>query len=517
MDNEEQSPVLVFGIGGRIGSGASFVVEQLKHTLFSYAYQVYYIDISTLIVLLHSIQEDQTPDIDYEKYDPDDFLVTLEDNFKEKYPNKIERTEKLQELGNNLRKKYKANHILASAATVFFINCHLKDEPSLSKRKAFLIDSLKHPKEVQFLRETFRDAFYMVGVISSEERRFKRLEQRKGYDRAEFDRVSKKDAEEDFPYGQKAIKTVLKADYIIPNDYYAKDDIRFETERLANLVFGSTIITPRNDEFCMSIASKAAGRSGCLSRQVGAAIFNAKGQLISTGYNDVPQFKGGLYNTISNEDERCWARAGRCYNDKEKGEIADKIQQDLVDRNLLKDEKPETKKLVREIIYSSWLKELIEFSRAVHAEMDAIIKVARNATPGLIGSTLYSTAYPCHNCAKHIVDAGITRVIYFEPYQKSLAIKLHSDTINDSSERQGQSKVDFVAYGGVAPSRYEDFFKITRERKNKENGEYIDYGKERQNLMPLNPPLKDDLLKILKRSYDVIAPKFLDKKEEISK
>ena len=97
-----------------------------------------------------------------------------------------------------------------------------------------------------------------------------------------------------------------------------------------------------------------------------------------------------------------------------------------------------------------------------------------------------------HNCAKHIVDAGITRVVYFEPYQKSLAIKLHSDTINDSSEKQSQNKVDFVAYGGVAPSRYEDFFRITRERKNDKTGEYIDYGKERQELIPLNPPLIED-------------------------
>jgi deoxycytidylate deaminase len=502
MEKQEQSPVLVFGVGGRVGSGASFVVEQLKHTLFSYNYQVYYIDISTLIILLDYFKKKQELK---EEATPDGVLEDLETAFKKEYPEKTKRTEKLQELGNDLRKRYQANHILASAATVFFISNDLENEESLRSRKAYLIDSLKHPAEVQFLRETFRDAFYMIGVVSSDERRFNRLEQRKGYSRADFERISKKDADEDLDYGQKAIKTVLKSDYIIPNDYYTKDDIRFETERLMSLIFGSTIITPRNDEFCMNIASKAAAKSGCLSRQVGAAIFSEEEHLISTGYNDVPQFNGGLYNANSPEDERCWTRAGRCYNDREKGEIADKIKMDLLESGLVKEE---SKELVREIIFSSQLRELIEFSRAVHAEMDAIINVARNASQGIVGSTLYCTAYPCHNCAKHIVDAGIRRVVYLEPYQKSLAIKLHSDTINDSSQKQGQKKVDFVSYGGVEPSRYEDFFRISRERKTGETGQYIDYGKERQDLLPISPPLVEDLSRILKRTSDIIKPKF---------
>src|SRR3974377_740241 len=53
---------------------------------------------------------------------------------------------------------------------------------------------------------------------------------------------------------------------------------------------------------------------------------------------------------------------------------------------------------------------LIEFSRAVHAEMEAIISVARTGKAGLMGGTIFSTTFPCHNCARHIVAAGIKRV-----------------------------------------------------------------------------------------------------------
>jgi deoxycytidylate deaminase len=143
---------------------------------------------------------------------------------------------------------------------------------------------------------------------------------------------------------------------------------------------------------------------------------------------------------------------------------------------------------------------IIEFSRAVHAEMDAIINVARSGIPGLMGATLYTTTYRCHNCAKHIVAAGIARVVYFEPYPKSLAIQLHSDALIDSSKPYADDKLPFETYGGVGPFRYDEFFSDRKDRK--AGGQYIDYGVNRQVLMPIDAPFQDDLLHRISKAQD---------------
>jgi deoxycytidylate deaminase len=71
---------------------------------------------------------------------------------------------------------------------------------------------------------------------------------------------------------------------------------------------------------------------------------------------------------------------------------------------------------------------VIEFGRAVHAEMAALMDSARRGVP-VKNATLYCTTFPCHLCARHIVAAGIRRVVYIEPYPKSLAAQLYPDSI----------------------------------------------------------------------------------------
>jgi dCMP deaminase len=51
----------------------------------------------------------------------------------------------------------------------------------------------------------------------------------------------------------------------------------------------------------------------------------------------------------------------------------------------------------------------------LHAEANAITKVARSFNSST-GATLYVTASPCIECAKLIIQAGIVRVVYGEPY-----------------------------------------------------------------------------------------------------
>jgi len=101
--------------------------------------------------------------------------------------------------------------------------------------------------------------------------------------------------------------------------------------------------------------------------------------------------------------------------------------------------------------------------------MEAILSVAREGKHSLIGATLYTTTYPCHNCARHIVAAGLKTVIYIHPYSKSKAIKLHYDAISEDPNEK--KKVVFKQYDGVAPHNYLRSFGATRARK--QDGRFV--------------------------------------------
>lgn len=59
----------------------------------------------------------------------------------------------------------------------------------------------------------------------------------------------------------------------------------------------------------------------------------------------------------------------------------------------------------------------------LHAEANAITKVAQSSNSSK-GATLYTTASPCLECAKLIIQAGIIRVVYGEEYRINDGIEL---------------------------------------------------------------------------------------------
>lgn len=61
--------------------------------------------------------------------------------------------------------------------------------------------------------------------------------------------------------------------------------------------------------------------------------------------------------------------------------------------------------------------------RAVHAEMNALLQCAYNGVSSR-GSRLYCTDFPCVSCAKAIIQAGVSEVIYLADYpdENSLTI-----------------------------------------------------------------------------------------------
>lgn len=221
----------------------------------------------------------------------------------------------------------------------------------------------------------------------------------------------------------------------------------------------------------MHAAWVASLRSACLSRQVGASIMDAHGEILAVGRNDPPAFDGGLYGDGDDDDTerdfRCYRWSGEidtrphCRNDITKQMIYGQVLDALRGRSLLAPGC--TSKHIEDALASTRIRDLIEFSRAVHAEMDALLSLTRRSGPSPVGGTLYCTTHPCHSCARHIVAAGIHEVVYIEPYDKSMAVELHSDALCDDPSQP--HKVVCRLFAGVAPRRFARLFEKRSDLK----------------------------------------------------
>lgn len=275
---------------------------------------------------------------------------------------------------------------------------------------------------------------------------------------------------EEFSHGQSVRDTFPLCDFFLRVDTQVNGaeeaksigQIFTKLHRFLNLIFHTTVVSPTLEENAMYSAASAARNSACLSRQVGAAVTSSTGELLSVGWNDVPNSGGGLYGkprlTLLNpeiSDHRCYAQPGaKCHNDSEKGSIAVKVIESLINNSIIDIKHKED--AISSIMSDTRIKDLIEFSRAVHAEMHAILGASRVAGDRILNGKVFVTTYPCHSCARHIVAAGISEVYYIEPYRKSLATRLHSDSLTESIESTGLVKL--LQFDGVAPRRFIDIF-----------------------------------------------------------
>ncbi|WP_264293056.1 anti-phage dCTP deaminase [Pectobacterium aquaticum] len=381
------------------------------------------------------------------------------------------RYKNLQDFGNSLRKSY-YKHILAEAV-ISEISIEKKllesdiDYNQQTSRVAFLIDQLKHPAEIELLRIVYQHNFYLIGVIRSENERKRNLRD-EDISKSEIDEIIHRDRKGLESYEQQTAKAILDADYFIKNNQGQKTHLEYKIKRVINLIHGVNGITPTLNEKGLYAAFSASLQSACLSRQVGAAILDDLGNLLATGKNDVPKFGGGLYTADDGiNDHRCVFKGGKCYNDFRKKGIKEKIERilssdEMSEKKIILD-KDQIKFLADKLIRDTPISSIIEYSRSIHAEMDAITSMARLSGKSTLNTVLYTTTYPCHNCARHIVASGIKKVVYIEPYEKSLALDLHDDAITEINEKE---KVIFDGFEGVSPRRYQKFFFPTDERKN---------------------------------------------------
>ena len=135
---------------------------------------------------------------------------------------------------------------------------------------------------------------------------------------------------------------------------------------------------PDWDTYSMRITKLVATRSSCLRRSVGAVLVKDK-RILATGYNGAP------------------AGMAHC---EEAGCLRDQLHIPSGERH--------------------------ELCRGLHAEQNAIIQAARQGTE-IKDSTLYCTTAPCSLCAKMLINAGVTRIVYEGSYPDERAMAFFAE------------------------------------------------------------------------------------------
>lgn len=471
---------LFFGFVSPVGTNEQRVVDEFTRELRGRSYDVKVIRLSDLLAAYA---------------DPNQLPADPE----------FARIRSRQQAGNDLRRR-RGNDVVARIGCAVVASKRAQGQPEgaerRSDRRAYLFRSLKHPEEASLLRTIYGRGFYLVATHASYEERVSNLVGR-GMTREEAIDLMTVDDKESDESGQNTREAFELADlYVTSSDHLAAN-----VQRYIDLLFGALYITPTRDEYGMFMAASASQRSGDLARQVGAAICAKSGEVLSMGCNEVPRALGGAYWPGDVPDVRD-CMLGMDPNDKEKAERRGRFRDTLGALGA---------ELTDEQFDKAWaasgLKDITEFQRAIHAEMDAILTAARHGISVAQGS-LFSTTFPCHNCARHIVGAGITRVIYIEPYAKSEAYSLHDDSIlclaipsPETPKPQTPEPVLFEPFEGVAPRRYSDLFSMrlpTGRRIDRKSG---DGRTLPQNLADLSTPrLRLSEFSYLEREQVAIQP-----------
>lgn len=457
-------PELVFAMVGPLGTRLRKLSDQLTRELKAFGYDVEPIRISDLLCRF----PDWTP---LDK------------------PGEDARVRHLQNTANAIRGRHRDGAILARAAIAEIRDRRLRrsgDPDGPVYNCAFVIDQLKHPDEARLLRQIYGDALYVIGGHACWDTRVEEfawaiartLDQPGHYkdsQGAATDLIQADDRSKG-PFGQNMRNTYPQADIFVDLNPVGGESA---INRFVDLMFGHPFRTPKPEEYAMYLASAVSLRSSDENRQVGAAIVDIfrdgpvtdpnsirNADIRALGMNEVPRAGGGFYWDEQSPDKRDQALLpeDRAHDIKLSlltellGHI--RTQKWLGPQTGDGDDSELARKLLPHLAGSQFM-DISEFSRPVHAEMAAIIDAARRGV-SIDGCSMYVTTFPCHNCAKHIIAAGIQRVVYLEPYPKSRADNLYREELDCDSQSGGEYKgeVLFLAYSGVAPRQYPKLFSM---------------------------------------------------------
>ncbi len=349
----------------------------------------------------------------------------------------------MQNIGNELRREngneYWAGRISSKIAA------------DQDKHDIYLVDGIRNLGEVQEFRK-YRN-FFLVVVDCSTENRWERLKNRvyKG-DKIAFERDDRRDRDERLMYGQQVLRCVEEADVIFineekfPTELRVQDDIKNRFNDNLMLITGQQLRRPNVPETMMAAASNLALQSRCVKRRVGAVLCSKEGFVVSAAYNAVP-YPG----------KSCYEEYRMCYRDVYRNELRKQMVSSFAycpncGEKLENDSKSEDFRCSTcKVELSNFFPPVraLDKCRALHAEETVILRTPQFQ---INGSTLYTTTFPCLQCAKRIIQARLKAIIYIDPYPENEAIKLLE-----------QCGVHTEKFGGVKAQAFYRFFYPYRE------------------------------------------------------
>lgn len=283
-----------------------------------------------------------------------------------------------------------------------------------------VIESIKNVGEIAYLREVFGYRAIVIAVQSEIETRVSRASEKYaavGLDRDHIAEDDQRDRNEEVEYGQQVELCMDLADIVILNTSVTTDARYLQkVDELISLVEGTADRGLTNVEIYMHAAYSLARSSKCLKRHVGAVLVDSLDQLVAGGFNEnptgtapcveEPEYGFQCHRDIVRRDhfENLARRGARC---------------PVCGIMLSGSDGPPWR---CESCYSSGRKTNLEtfffpdramsWCTAVHAEVRAILAAGEKAR----GSTLYTTTFPCMQCAEKIVQSGIAGIVYTEAY-----------------------------------------------------------------------------------------------------
>jgi deoxycytidylate deaminase len=452
----DHRPELVVALISALGASVDGVVEDFKTAFQSVGYSMETVRVSALIHELHrEVHGQQEP--------------------------RDSRASQLMDEGNAFRAAVKHGSA-AAALAIAEVRANRKriTQSALVERPgiATLIRSVKHPGEIAMLRNVYGGRLLVVGVSASYTDRFHALTERLRQDdpgrltewyASEVTRLLERDQTEQDVFGQHLRDAFTLADVFL----WVKEgeSTTVDVRRFVDLWFGKPFETPTKDEQAMFHAFAAQFRSAASGRQVGACLIDEEGELIVTGTNEVPKAGGGQYWPDDSPDYRDYAFKHDA-NDRQKylivQDLLEKLKSDgWLSASQSKSELAElTSAALDGPLAKSRVKDLIEFGRIAHAEMAAICTAARRGSP-IKEATLFTTTYPCHECARLIIASGIKRVVYVDPYPKSQVPEMYRKQVSDVEVGHESRVVPFVPFAGVAPRLFPIVFAMSQRHKDR--------------------------------------------------
>lgn len=430
--------------------------------------------------------KEDTPDKDKEIAKTFTFFNSTLPNYCNSLKNNIKRddlssVEIFQILGNFIREIRENDN--SKKSIIELINLLIKfyrfyygeykknDNAKKTKKIIIVIDALRNPYEILFLRERY-SAFYVISVNTTEEERQRRLfkksysnEQVEECDRTEY---PQKPALRDIYLRQNIERCNEISDIHLVNNFSQSNNIPQElTKQIAHymsLILHPGLVPPSNEERTMQIAYTAKYNSGCLSRQVGAVITDEQFAIKAIGWNDVPEgqtpcilrnsqhiinhqadalaysdyelYNSGFQETLKNTmkatydlDKKRKILKGRhvpyCFKDiynkqifniklKEiQGQI--KIQLNSLYNNS-QDQQDKTVQAIMNCLENNSFPKNQVHTRSLHAEENAFLQISKYGGQGIRGGKLFTTASPCELCSKKAYQLGIKEIYYIDLY-----------------------------------------------------------------------------------------------------